>query len=213
MNVRDDAARLDELRELGFDVVPVVAWHCKAAHGVDLQQVANLVGLPYEARPELQPVELKQRQIELLGTLANWLDAIPPTAHQIQVPGRDRTIWSLIEHTCEIACVYRRVASQNTPFDAIAADAEVTGSATPAAIKDTINTLQLELSDEAFNYDQLLDTYFGTASLHYILERSTWHIAQHLRQLESLLKQENVAIRPVDPSLFDGLPMPKEVWD
>jgi hypothetical protein len=45
------------------------------------------------------------------------------------------------------------------------------------------------------------------------LERTTWHAAQHLRQLYSML--ERMGKNPIDPlhdADFKGLPLPKEVW-
>ena len=57
-------------------------------------------------------------------------------------------------------------------------------------------------------------TFFGMQPLHVLLERSTWHSAQHVRQLIAVL--ERFGIEP-DGRLTDadleGLPLPKRLWD
>ena len=59
-----------------------------------------------------------------------------------------------------------------------------------------------------------VDTFYGTQSLHAVLERITWHCAQHVRQLMMVL--EMLHISPDDPlggQDFEGLPMTNDVWD
>jgi hypothetical protein len=59
-----------------------------------------------------------------------------------------------------------------------------------------------------------LDTYYGRQTLHAVLERTTWHVAQHARQLQRLLELRGVEPRPpLAPSLLAGLPLPEDVWD
>lgn len=146
--------------------------------------------------------------------LSASLDSIPDAADDIKIPGRDRTIWGLVEHMCEIARVYQRVAERKSAFDATAADAEVVSKSTRKQIHASLEELQNKLTSETHDYESLVETYFGLASLHYVLERSTWHIAQHLRQLASLMRRTDESIMPeVNPILLDKLPIPLEVWD
>ena len=60
-----------------------------------------------------------------------------------------------------------------------------------------------------------LDTYYGPQSLHELLERTTWHSGQHVRQYMMLLEREGqVAFhRPLVEADFARLPMPQNVWD
>ena len=213
-NVREDESRQAELNELGFNTVPIVAVGRQAVHGVDLQQVAGLIGLEYNSTPELPPSELIKRQVEFLSILDSTLDSIPETAYDQKIPGRDRTIWNLVEHMCEIAHVYQRVAEGTTTFDASAADAEVTGESTREQLHASLDGLKAKLMRETHEYEKYVDTYFGLASLHYVLERTTWHIAQHLRQLASLMRNVDKSImQEIDTELLDQLPIPNEVWD
>ena len=61
---------------------------------------------------------------------------------------------------------------------------------------------------------QEIDSYYGKQPLHNVLERHTWHPAQHVRQVMMLLREHG--IEPDGPLLdadLVGLPMPQKVWD
>ena len=50
--------------------------------------------------------------------------------------------------------------------------------------------------------------------MHQLFERSTWHSAQHARQLIAVL--ERFGIEPDDPLTADdlaGLPLPERIWE
>jgi hypothetical protein len=59
-----------------------------------------------------------------------------------------------------------------------------------------------------------VDTYYGRQPFDRALERTVWHIAQHVRQLEHLVRASGVEPRPVlEAALLSGLPLPENVWD
>jgi hypothetical protein len=50
--------------------------------------------------------------------------------------------------------------------------------------------------------------------LHEYLERTTWHVGQHVRQWVMLLDMAGIsADRPPGAADFADLPMPSQVWD
>lgn len=56
--------------------------------------------------------------------------------------------------------------------------------------------------------------YYGRQSLHDFLERSTWHAAQHARQLQRIVEQLGITPRrPLTADALAGLPVPEKVWD
>src|SRR6266511_4492647 len=58
-----------------------------------------------------------------------------------------------------------------------------------------------------------VNTYYGPQSTHDFMERTTWHAAQHLRQIYWFLEQMGVkADAPLTDADLDGLPFPNEVW-
>ena len=61
---------------------------------------------------------------------------------------------------------------------------------------------------------QTVKTYYGERPLHELLERCTWHSAQHARQIIAVL--EGFGIQPNEPLTendYSGLPMPKGLWE
>ena len=71
----------------------------------------------------------------------------------------------------------------------------------------------LNVSPSPF-YERAVGTFFGPATLHEVLERCTWHVAQHVRQQAMLLEGLDIAPdQPLAASDLDGLPLPAGVWD
>jgi hypothetical protein len=50
--------------------------------------------------------------------------------------------------------------------------------------------------------------------LHHVLERSTWHSAQHARQIIAVLERFGIAPEgPLTAQDYAGLPMPAGLWE
>ena len=61
---------------------------------------------------------------------------------------------------------------------------------------------------------EIVQTYYGPQHLHELLERTTWHCGQHVRQWFMLLEMAKVTpITTLKASAFADLPMPSSVWD
>jgi hypothetical protein len=61
---------------------------------------------------------------------------------------------------------------------------------------------------------EIVQTYYGPQMLHEYLERSTWHVGQHVRQWNMLLGMAGIAAdHPPGEADFANLPMPSQVWD
>jgi hypothetical protein len=61
---------------------------------------------------------------------------------------------------------------------------------------------------------QKIKTFFGMQPIHMLYERSTWHSAQHARQLAAVL--EGIGItpdQPLTPAQLAGLPLPERLWE
>jgi len=59
-----------------------------------------------------------------------------------------------------------------------------------------------------------IPTYYGPQPLHVVFERSTWHSAQHARQLIHVLERNG--IKPNQPLTADdlaGLPLPERLFE
>jgi hypothetical protein len=58
-----------------------------------------------------------------------------------------------------------------------------------------------------------VQVYYGPQSGHDLLERTTWHAAQHLRQLYDLAGRLGITPPgPLPTAEFQGLPLPEALW-
>jgi hypothetical protein len=61
---------------------------------------------------------------------------------------------------------------------------------------------------------QIVQTYYGPQLLHELMERTTWHCGQHVRQWFMVLGMAGISpVVTLDDAAFAGLPMPSSVWD
>ena len=217
INVRAEPGAVAELAALGVRAVPVVARGVAYVLGQDLDEVARFVGI--DARRErLEAGVLVARLIALLDTVAHHAGQLPPDSLGERLPGRERTHVDLPYHVAQVAVGLLDAALgraltfehfERRPPPGIATAGEVAGFVRSAS--------QAVAHWWAVNQDRLpaaVDTYYGSRPLHEVLERTTWHVAQHARQLQRLLEMRGVEPRPpLSPALLDGLPLPREVWD
>ena len=202
------------LRSLGADAVPVVADGTRWVPGVDLGQVARLLGVDYEATPALAPDVLIDRLRHALATSTRLTAQFPTANLDDKLPNRDRTILALANHIVEIAAGFVRVvAGADFDHDVSAAipDAEVGRDALAARSDGVVAAL---VGESPWSPADEVGTFFGPSTLHAVLERCTWHVVQHVRQQAMLL--EGLGIAPDEPLRtedFDGLPLPSSVWD
>ena len=101
----------------------------------------------------------------------------------------------------------------------------VYNAAPPAAVKSTgdIATYGRKITSEIESWWSALPdkscartvkTYYGERPLHELLERCTWHSAQHARQILAVLERLGVKPdRPLTAEDYAGLPMPKGLWE
>ena len=136
-----------------------------------------------------------------------------PLAHlHDKLPNRDRTCLGLANHIVEIAAGYLQVEAGRS-FDAAVSAALPSVELPPLALAERARSLQAALGSPA-NPERSVEAFYGSTTLHQVLERCTWHAAQHTRQLAMLLERLGIeADRPLAAADLDGLPIPTNVWD
>jgi glutaredoxin len=217
VNVRESPAALETLSQLGARSVPVVARGGRFAYGQDLDAVAAFVGVPL-ARERLPVPVLVSRLLALLDSTARLADKLPPESLTERLPGRERTHLDLAYHVPQVVVAFLDAALggrltyehfQRKP------PAHVQGGADVAALARSVSqALAVWWGANQSRLPGTLDTYYGPQSLHAALERTTWHVAQHARQLERLLELRGLTPEPrLSSSLLAGLPLPEDVWD
>ena len=213
IDVASSATGRARLGKLGFQTVPVVSTGTEGVHGIDLSAVAHLVGVNFDEAPMLDPSELQVRLVLLLEHLQIVVPQLDVDFLDYRAPSRERSMLSLANHVVEIASVFVRVAGGES-FDESMANAEPEHLLQPEFLFDRIRQVVKEVGCVDANWTRTVATYFGKQSLHEILDRATWHCAQHLRQLEYWADQRGVPLRNhLKDSDLEGLRLPRDIWD
>lgn len=197
--------------------VPVVEAHGRAVYAQDLADVGELLGLPRGDRRMLAPQVLLERYLRILDVAVSAGDQIPEARLSDKLPGRDRSYLELLNHIVEIAASLVKV-TEGMAFDGVIAEATPVPTRSREhnveCARDVHADLQSLCEASGARWQETVDTYYGEKSLHVVLERCTWHSAQHTRQL--LMVLGTLDIVPEDPLTehdLVGLPLPDEVWD
>jgi glutaredoxin len=218
VNVREDAGAFERLARLGVKSVPVVARGDQFVFGQDLDEVARFVGVKVN-RTRLPVPVLVSRLMALLDIAAAYTERLPEGSLRTRLPGRERTYLDLAYHVPQIVvalldavaggCLTYEHFNRKPPGWLTTAE----GAAT--AFERVARAFGQWWLANAGALPLTVDTYYGVQAFDAALERTTWHVAQHVRQLELVLQTRGVATRtallPVE--LLDRLPLPKDIWD
>ena len=217
VNVREDPGAMAALAKLGARSIPVIARGTEFAYGQDLDAIARFVGIDLE-RDRLDEPVLVSRLLALLDCAAHMTEQIPATALRIKLPGRERTHLDLAYHVSQIvigfldAALGGRLTFEH--FERKPPEHVVTASDAARLTRSVSQALAVWWGANQSRLPEALDTYYGRQPLRAVLERTTWHVAQHGRQLQRLLELQGLSPVPaLPPALLAGLPLPDDVWD
>jgi glutaredoxin len=212
VGVRPEA--MDELREMGVRTVPVVARGKDYVFAQALEDVSRFVGFEYRVS-RLPPETLMQKWLHILSAAQRHALQIPAAKlGERATPGRDRSIRDLAYHVYQVPeafleCVEHGVEDLATLYNA-APPANAKLDAFGASIEKRLRAWWATHPDCA----KTVKTYYGERPLHELLERSTWHSAQHARQIVAVLQGFGIAAQPpLTERDYAGLPMPKGLWE
>ena len=215
----EDPTGLDELRRLGARSVPVLSRGDEYVFAQNLGHVVKFLGLNEATGPVLSPSQLIERLDRFLGAGIRMIPQMPDASLATEVPNRPRTYRVLGHHIFRIAETFIEVANgarleyaglTSTPPDGMRTTADIV--AYGADVRRRLAAWWAATPDKAAR--ATVQTYYGPQMLHEYMERSTWHVGQHVRQWIMLLGM--AGIEPDQPPVqadFAGLPMPEQVWD
>ena len=222
IDIQSHPTGMQQLAELGAKTVPVVAKGSNWVFAQSLSDVADLLKLEFDAHPKLSPDELIARMEIVMATAARLVRQFPDSLLDENVRDRDRTYRTLFSHIFRIPEVFLDVTilandvvtydglkhpnpMQYTSMDEIANYGE--------SVLKRIAAWRVRAKD--LDFEKLTEVYWATIPLHQVLERMTWHPAQHTRQL-ALLLEDDFNIKPDGPlgvKELKGLPVPEKAWD
>jgi glutaredoxin len=222
VNVLEDKSGFEDLQRFGVKLVPVVAKGDQWANGAVFRDVAKVAGFDYSSHKMLEPQIMADKIKKINFFARDFLDQIPEEKLDTLLPGRPRSYRQLVYHVFNIPDVFLDRVEDNKPYTY-----EALLSILPKDMKTKSDLMDYgnkvyerfdkwwKRDGDKVNFDQPGNVYYGEVNLHEVLERTGWHSGQHVRQINLLLK-EKLSIDPkqtLDETIFEGLPMPKNIWD
>jgi hypothetical protein len=219
--LNDPAARAQLLR-LGAQTVPVLAKGDEYIFCQNLEDVAEFVGLQGSGHAPLPADALINKWILVLHAAQRYIRQIPHArlAERV-IHNRDRSIRLMGHHIFRIGEAFLETAidgveywanNANTPprEGTLTTGDDIAGYG--ESVIERIETWWSELEDKSCR--QKVKTFYGTPPMHQLLERSTWHSAQHARQLIAVLERFEIKPdRQLTAEDLSGLPLPEGLWE
>ena len=219
INVLADSDGLNALRKLGARSVPVLSRGDDWVFAQNIGHVVRFLNLNESTGPILSPSELMERLDLFIRTAIQIVSQMPDTRLSTEVPNRPRSYLALGHHLFRIPEVLLEVVDGTTLTDKMLMDGPPDGIRTSAALGIYGQRVLSELhawwdSKQDQTALEIVQTYYGPQLLHELMERTTWHCGQHVRQWFMLLEMAGIAPAvTLDDIAFGGLPMPSRVWD
>ena len=217
MNVLEDPNGMAELQTLGVRSVPVLSCGDKYTFGQSTKQIVDFLGLTEKSAPELSTEELAARVTKFMGAALELIPLMPYDRLDTHVPGRPRSYRTLAFHLFRVVDGFLDANEGTTLVQAMFREEPQPDANTEALVAHG-EKVRRRFSEWWQKGDtapsKTLPTYYGPQTLHELMERTTWHCGQHVRQYMMLLKKEGVSHhRPLIAADFAKLPMPQNVWD
>ena len=220
VNVSARPEAMDELRALGVRTVPVVRRGSEYVFAQELADVSRFIGRKVEF--ERLPAEvLVGRWLEILAAARRHALQIPAEClGERATPGRDRSIRDLAYHVYQVPDSFLQAVE-----DGVEDLTSVYNAAPPHGVTTTKDIAEygLAVSKRLSHWwaavpdkscGGTVKTYYGVQPLHHLLERCTWHSAQHARQIVAVLEGFGIEPQPrLGAQDYAGLPMPAGLWE
>ncbi len=202
--------------------VPVVARGEQFVFGQNLEDVAEFVGLQGTGHKPLPPEDLIRKWILVLRAAQRFMRQMPTDKlNELVIDNRDRSIRLMGHHVFRIGEAYLESVEGGVEYAVQLAnvppkDGTFTTGDEIALYGDTV-IARLEkwwqnLEDKSCQ--QKIKTFFGMQPIYMLYERSTWHSAQHVRQLTAVLERYNIKPdHPLTAEDLSGLPLPERLWE
>jgi glutaredoxin len=217
VNAQDNPAALEELRALGARGLPVISLGKRFTLCQSFPDVLKFLDLKIRLGDPLPPAELFKRVDIVLTAAARYTRQFPAAQLKELFRNRNRTQGALAFH------IFRVVEMGMGAAQGKGMTVEGFNDQPPPEWSgNDIADWGLKIRDQALAWwnaqtdrelKYTVPTYYGQRELHDVLERMTWHAAQHTRQLILMLESGGTkADRPLTADDLRGLPVPDEVW-
>jgi hypothetical protein len=220
--VLNDPAGREKLLSYGVRNVPVVARGDQFVFGQNLEDVAEFVGLQGTGHTPLPPEQLIIKWLNVLRAAQRLIRQMPSERlNELVIHNRQRSIRLMGHHVFRIGEAYLETAVNGVEYavqlaNVPPADGTFTSGDEIARYGDSViagvDQWWNGLADKSCQ--QKVKTFFGMQPIYMLFERSTWHSAQHTRQLAAVLERFEIKPdRPLSAEDLAGLPLPERLWE
>ena len=198
--------------------MPAVAVDGRIVHGWNPPAYAELLGVPYAEKAKLPPAVLARRLDRILECAEQLLRPMS-TLHMDWIPvERKRTLRDLGYHVFRLSLAFIDAMDQGRLPEDWFQERAPEGLTDGRAVANYGALVRGRLAGwfegtDTSEYTRIVQVYYGPQDAHELLERTTWHAAQHLRQLYVLA--DRLGMTPPTPlpiDAFEGLPLPDALW-
>ena len=210
---------MEALRRLGARSVPIVARGDRFVYSQSLADVRSFLGMPPEQERALSAEELAQRLDLVLAATGRFVRQMP--ARVLDDPFRNS--WApprgLAHHVFRIVEAFLEATDNR---EALTYELIMRGTHDVAPGDDVASYGEdIRARFDAWwernkhaDFASMVSTYYGNQTLLATLERTTWHSAQHARQLMFVLESHKIKVDgPLTSNELSGLPLPVGAWD
>ena len=187
-------------------------------HAGSLEHVSEFLGVEGSAHRALPPSELVEKLDAILAAAQRYLRAFPPEQISATVPRREQRdmrhlgyhVFAIVDDLINIKEGAPYIQGNGPVPDSIRSfdDIVAYGDGVRGKLRAWYAVQPREL------WATVRTTTYGAFTMHWYMERATWHTAQHSRQLVEMLRSAGIDAPDVlSATFFSGLPMPQAVWD
>lgn len=219
INAASDPGAQEAMRALGARSVPVVAVGERFIYPQKIADIVAFLGLEAQLEERLPPEELVRRIDIVLPAAQRYIAQIPDAVLDVKFRNSVRLLRGIAHHVFRIVEAFVEAMEEGVeltnelimdatelvqPGDDVIAYGE--------RVHARFDAWWAAYPDKACSAE--IDTYFGRASVHEVLERTAWHSAQHVRQLLYVLATLEIAPDgPLRTADLAGLPLPEKAWE
>ena len=202
VNVQADETGFQALERLGLRQVPIVARGDDWVNGQVLKDVARIAGIALDEQRMLSPAELTGRIELVLGAAQRALARLPEAQLDTMLPNRPQTYRQLACHVFQIVEAFLDLVEDGKRLEFAAYVQDV-----PAHVHDRDGLIAFgsaiaqhyvhwfSTMGNSADWKARANVYYGEQTLHEFLERTTWHAAQHTRQLQMIVARFGMEFR------------------
>jgi hypothetical protein len=216
VDVEANPSAMADLERLGIPIFPATIIGDRFVHGWNPKALAELVGVQYTEEPRLTPEKLWRRLDRVLAANQAAVRAVPAAQLATTAPDRDRTLRELAFHVFRLSAAFADCREQGQFPEAWLLEnppAEMKDGAAIAAYGQQVRDRLAAFCAGPGWCDGRVTTYYGEQSAHELMERTTWHAAQHVRQVYWFLDRLGIKVgEGLSERDLQGLPIPVAVW-